>query len=74
LSKILQTKTIDLSHALGDVNDCVSVLQRYRNEESHFDRLFEDATAAHGEEVHMPRSSSRCVYKNNAPAQDARVL
>jgi hypothetical protein len=34
--------------------------------------LFDDATAVHGEEIHKPRSSSRSVHKNNAPAEDAK--
>lgn len=72
LSEHLQAEFLDIQSAMDSVSDCRTVLQTYRNDCDHFERIYNSACTLHGEpEIEMPRTAGRQTHRSNAPASSS---
>lgn len=70
MSEKLQAKAQDIHHAVSGIEDCASVLQHFRDGDE-FQKIFERASAAYGEEIPLPRLTGRQKNRCNVPADTA---
>ena len=67
LSSKLQGVSQDLAQAVNGIQECVDVLESFRNDDT-FDKAFQRAAETLGEELVMPRRAGRQTQRNNVPA------
>lgn len=71
LSVKLQGKSQDIHQAVDSVQDCVAVLQQFRNDDT-FERIFSRASDLFDEEISMPRIVARQRNRCNVSADNAQ--
>jgi hypothetical protein len=71
LSVQLQGKCQDIYRASQTIQDCLTVLQAFR-EGSTFDDIFSRASNINGEDIEMPRLAKKQMNRNNVPADCAK--
>jgi len=75
LSVALQAIDADLLGAHEEAQRLISVIEKFRNSESHYEKLFQRATTIarqiHGDDFipTMPRIAKRSVYRSNVPSE-----
>jgi hypothetical protein len=67
LSSKLQGVSQDLAQAVNSIQECVDVLQDFRNDDT-FDDVFQRAEETFGDKLVMPRITGRQTQRSNAPA------
>ena len=67
LSSKLQGVSQDLAQAVNSIQECVDVLETFRNDDT-FDEAFQRAEDTFAEQLVMPRMAGRQAQRNNVPA------